>query len=283
MKKLFASILLCAVLGSSVAQSQTKKIIDNSLATISKNKGAKYTLKQTERFNGKTTFRTAEIFTKINAAIGGIYAKIMTDPNKGTELLYLKGQNSGKVKVNAGKLVPTLNLAPTSGLLTKDQHHTMLNSGFNFIVKILSDGIKRSEAQGKFDEVFKYEGDVNYAGKTCYKIVATDPTFKTTTVVAKQGENLFTLATRLLISEFHIMEMNNIKSFEADLSGKTIKVPTSYAAKTILYIDKATNYPLYLEMHDEKGMFEKYEFKDLIINPAFKSDEFSADFSEYNF
>lgn len=276
------AVVVSSILAVS-AQSQTKKIVDNMLATIKKCNGATYVLKQTEKQIGKSGFNYAEMMTKINNGGSSVYSKVLTEPNKGVELLYVKGMNSNKVKVNAGKLLPTLNLTPTSNLLTKDQHHTLLNSGFGFIYRIIADGVRRAEAEGKFDEVFKYEGDVTYAGKNCYKIVTTDPTFKITSVTGKAGDNVYTLASRLLISEYHVLALNGLKSFETDLSNKVIKVPSSYAAKSIIYIDKATNFPVLLEMHDQNGVFEKYEFKDLKINPAFKTDEFTEDFSEYGF
>jgi hypothetical protein len=36
-------------------------------------------------------------------------------------------------------------------------------------------------------------------------------------------------------------------------------------------------------MYDDKGVFEKYEFFNVNPSPAFKADEFSEDFSDYNF
>jgi outer membrane lipoprotein-sorting protein len=45
--------------------------------------------------------------------------------------------------------------------------------------------------------------------------------------------------------------------------------------KTVLYIDKETNFPIYQEMSDEKGVFEKYEYSNLVVNPIFKADDFS--------
>lgn len=261
-----------------------KSILDNTIAAINtKYKGAKFTLRQTEKLIGKGTLRVGEVYTKVNVNPLSIYAKVLIDPNKGTELLYVKGVNNGKLRVNPGKLLPTLSLAPTSSLVTKDQHHTLLNSGFGFVGKIMTDAKKRAEAKGKFEDVFKYEGDVTYQNKNCYKIVATDPTFAYTTVTAQPNENMYSLGSRLLISEYHIMELNGIKSFEENLSGKTVKVPTSYAKKTVLYIDKETNLPLFLEMSDDKGVFEKYEFLNLQLNPSFKADEFTEKFSEYGF
>jgi outer membrane lipoprotein-sorting protein len=80
------------------------------------------------------------------------------------------------------------------------------------------------------------------------------------------------------------MELNPwIKNFETSLAGKTIKVPTSYAKKSTIYINQTNFYPIFQEMYDDKGLYEKYEYSGLKVNPVFKADEFTEDFSEYNF
>ncbi|MCC6516216.1 MAG: DUF1571 domain-containing protein, partial [Chitinophagales bacterium] len=45
--------------------------------------------------------------------------------------------------------------------------------------------------------------------------------------------------------------------------GQKLKIPSSYAKKTTLYIDKSNLLPIYHKMEDEKGIYEIYEFKDL--------------------
>jgi outer membrane lipoprotein-sorting protein len=79
------------------------------------------------------------------------------------------------------------------------------------------------------------------------------------------------------------MDLNGLKHFDDNVAGKTLKVPTSYAKRTVLYIDEQINFPIYQEMSDEKGVFEKYEYSNLNVNPVFKADEFSETFSEYKF
>jgi len=263
----------------------THQIIDNMLSAIAKHTGVTFTMDATERIVGKPKeYNVMQMFTKVNVNPLKIYGKVTKDPNKGTELLYVTGQRENKIRVNPGKFLPTLTLAPTSNLLAKNQHHTLLTSGFSIVRLIVSDGVKRAEARKKFDEVFQYVGDVNYHGKNCYKIVIDDPTYAYTTAVGLKGETVIGLAKRLLVSEYHIMELNpGSRALDDDISGKTLKVPTSYAKKSILYIDKETNFPIYQEMNDERGIYEKYEYSNLVVNPAFKADEFTEGFKEYKF
>ncbi|HWB62736.1 MAG TPA: DUF1571 domain-containing protein, partial [Chitinophagales bacterium] len=231
--------------------------------------------------NGK--LRGGDIFTKVNVSPRKTYMKMVTDPNKGTEILYVEGERGNKALVNPGRFMPDVTLNPLSGLLTKDQHHTVLSAGFGLISKIVGDAVAKSDAQKRFDDVFKYEGDVTWNGRNCYKLVIEDPTWAYTTYKAGNGENMYTISQKLLIPEYSLVELDGVRNFEEDLSGRTLKVPNHYAKKTVFYIDKENNFPIFQEMTDDKGVFERYSFFDLIVNPTFKSDEFTKGFAGYNF
>jgi len=282
-KKSFAAICIIAALSVSMgfklipAPSQTRQIIDNMVAAIAKHQGVTFTMDATERIVGKPTENNQiEMYTRVNINPLKIYGKVLKDPNKGTQLLYVTGKHDNKIHVKSGWF--TLNLSPTSGLLTKNQHHTLLTSGFTIVNKIVTDGIRRADARNSFDVVFKYTGDVVYKNRNCYKILIDDPTYAYTTAIGQKGETVLSLSRRLLVSEYHVMDLNpSSRSLDDDVSGKTLKVPTSYAKKTILYIDKQTNFPLYQEMSDERGVYEKYEYSDVVVNPVFKESDFSDD------
>lgn len=289
MKKQF--LLVAITLVASVNFSYTlpqpnpsaRPIVDKMIASINAIKACTYTMRGNERIKGISGLRGGDIFTKLNISPFKIYMKMITDPNKDTEVLYVKGEREGKALVNPGNIPFNVKLAPLNSMLTKDQHHSLLSAGFGMVPKIVGAGMKKADAQGKFDEVFKYVGDVTWSNKACYKVTIEDPTWAITTVTAQKGENMYSLAQRLLIPEYSITELNGIKNFDEDLSGKTLKVPTSYAKKSTFYIEKATNLPIFQEMQDDKGVFERYEFFNVVVNPTFKADEFTEDFSGYDF
>lgn len=285
MRKLFLSLLFGATAATaSASDNAARTIIEKSLAAVNASKGYTYTMKGYERVKGKSELFHTEIFTKVNLSPWAIYGKVATKPHEGTELLFVKGQRNDKVCVNPGKFLPTVTLAPTNSMLTGDQHHTILSSGFGLYSRTIKDAVKRAEEQNAFDQVFKYEGDVTFDGKSCYKITITDPTYELITVTAKAGETLYPFTQRLLIPEYSVTEHNAfVKGFETDLSNKTLKVPSAYARKSVLYIDKATHFPLYQEMLDNNGVFERYEYYGLKINPVFKPNEFTEDYPDYKF
>jgi outer membrane lipoprotein-sorting protein len=38
-----------------------------------------------------------------------------------------------------------------------------------------------------------------------------------------------------------------------------------------------------MEVYDDEGLYEKYEFNNLVIDPQFEAEEFSSDFEDYGF
>src|SRR5690606_18453639 len=100
----------------------------------------------------------------------------------------------------------------------------------------------------------------------------------------KDGENITDLAYRLNISDFMILELNkNLVDYHSVKPGQQILIPNVYAKKTILYIDKKTFLPVVQIMHDQEGLYEQYEFSNLIINPKINDEEFKSDYDEYGF
>jgi outer membrane lipoprotein-sorting protein len=281
-----AAIIAVAVVNYSAMtnpDNQARTIITKMINAVDSYKGLEYTMRSEERITGMKELRDGNIFTKLMVSPHKIYMRMVTDPNKGTEVLYVEGERGNKALVNPGKFLPTVTLVPTSGLLTKDQHHTLTSAGFGLVSKIIGAAVKRADEQKRFDEVFKYVGDVNWNNRNCYKLVIEDPTWAITTYKAVKGDNMQTVFNKLLVPEYSLTELDGIKSFDEDLGGKTLKVPTSYAKKTVFYIDKETNLPIFQEMSDDKGIFERYSFTGVKVNPAFKADEFTKGFSEYKF
>jgi outer membrane lipoprotein-sorting protein len=286
-KKLF-SVLLIALVGAfnfsaTLPENQNRAIANKMVTAMESYQTCVYTMRSEERLPDMKDLRGGEIFTKVNETPRKVYMKMTADPNKGTEVLYSDGENNGKATVKSTKLFFSISLAPTGGMLTKDQHHTLYSAGFRLVARIVKAGMKRSDEQGRFDEVFKYVGDVTWNNRPCYKLVIEDPTWAYTTYKAQKGETMLTIANKLLISEYSIADLNGVKSFDDDLGGKTLKVPTSYAKKSVFYIDKENNFPVFQELTDDRGVFERYQFFNLKINPAFKSNEFTKGFDGYNF
>ncbi|MCB9226213.1 MAG: DUF1571 domain-containing protein [Chitinophagales bacterium] len=277
MKK--TTLLLVLFISSLTLKAQdAATVINKMISAVSAGKTYEYTLNEVERINGKNIYNT--IFTKVQENPKKIYLHNIKGENEGVEVLYVQGERGNKALVNK---MFGIKLSPFNSLIRKNNHHTVLESGFGLVLKSIKGAKQRAIQEGRFNEVFQLAGSVTFDGQSCYKIIITDPTFTYVDYTIKSGETLYSISMDKAINEQLIVEKNGFSNFNSGSAGQTIKIPSSYAKKSILYINKSTFFPVYQEMHDDKGMFEKYEFLGLKVNPTFTTVDFSEDNPKYNF
>ncbi|HOU46250.1 MAG TPA: LysM peptidoglycan-binding domain-containing protein, partial [Chitinophagales bacterium] len=120
----------------------------------------------------------------------------------------------------------------------------------------------------------KILGSVNYDGKDCWKIEIDDPEYKIIDYTVQPNEkSVWDIGRNRAISEYKIKELNDIG--DDVKAGQKIKIPSSYAKRTTLYIDKSNYLPIYHKMEDEKGIYEIYEFKGLKLGVTLNDDAFN--------
>lgn len=251
--------------------------LNNMLSAIYNVQSLKFHLKISERIKGEMA--NYESQSKLIRSPRKLYIYL-----KGPEVLWVQGQNNGHALVNPGGFPYfNLNLDPTGTLMREGQHHTIHEMGFDYLGNIIRASIK--QAGDKFNDYFKYVGEEQWNEKTCYKIMAQYPDFKFIDYKVKPGETIITIARKLNLSEYMILEANaeNVSDYENVKSGQTIKIPNAYAKFTILLIDKKTNLPCNTKIYDDKGLFESYEYIKLELNPKFADNEFTKEFKDYNF
>lgn len=277
MKNLIGLCLSFVLIGLTQAQT-AESVVNQMLSALDAGKTYEYTMVQEERIDGK--IHRNKIFTKIQETPKKVFIDNVEGANEGVQVLYVSGERDNKALVNK---MFGIKLSPFNSLIRKNQHHTILESGFGLLIGSIRDAKKRAQAQNAFDQVFQLAGSVTFDGKSCYKLILTDPTFTYESYTIQDGESLYSIAMKKKVCEQLIVEKNGLGGFGSGKSGQTIQIPSSYAKKTILYIDKSNMHPIYQEMYDEKGMFEKYTFYDLKVNPSFTSKDFSEDNSAYDF
>lgn len=279
MRKLILFPLLFIFIGSTLVAQDARYVLNKLLEEVAKGRTYEYTMIQTERVDGKMYVN--KLFTKLNENPKKVFIDNIEGENEGVHVLYVEGERSNKALVS---VLWGVTLSPFNSKMRKNQHHTLLDSGFGLLLSSLGEAQKRADKEKGFDQVFKLDGEVTYDSRKCYKMLLTDPTFTYVDYTIKNGESLYDIAIKRNICEQLIVDKNNsIKDFDSAKDGLTIKIPSSYAKKTILYIDKQNYHPIYQEMHDEKGVFEKYEFLGLKVNPRFAPNEFDKEFSGYKF
>ncbi|MBX9852526.1 MAG: DUF1571 domain-containing protein [Cytophagaceae bacterium] len=256
------------------------EILNKMFAATDKVSTLKFKLKKLERVAGN--LKAGEQDVKFNRNPKKIYTKVIF-PNRGVEVLYLDGQNGNKAYVNPnGFPYVTVSLDPYSSSMRNNNHHTVHEVGFDYINSIVSYIAKKSDKD--FEKIFQYTGDTVFSGRSCHKIVIDYTPYAYVDYTVKAGETVTSIAYKLFISDYMILQLNkNISDYEDVKEGQVIKVPNAYARKTILLIDKENFLPIVQKMYDEKGLFSQYEFHSLQLNPKIAEEEFTKEYKDYDF
>ncbi len=254
-----------------------KEIVLKTLKSIDELKGLKYHLKITER--GKKGFNYYESAVKFQKKPRKIYLYI-----KGIEVLWTEGTNKGKALVKPNSFPYfNLNLDPLGDLMRQDQHHTLNEMGYDYFGSIIAFSVKK--IGDKFDEFFTFVGEEKINGRMCYKITINNKDFSYTDYKVGEDESITSIARKLHICEYMILEKNKKFKDYFDIlkPGEIIKVPTWYCKKVEMYVDKFYFLPLSMKIEDDKGLFEEYNYMYLQVNPKFDDAEFTRDYKDYKF
>lgn len=269
MKKLFLGLALSVgFIGLAQAQNVnevTKKVLD----ACGKATSISYDFFSFERFAG-TKRVNSEVKIKFQASPMKIYAEAIKPTS--AKLLYIPSV-SADVKVKKGL---TINPSLYSSILMKDQHHPMNKAGFATFKKIIEQSIKNkgyTTSSPELSSFVKIIGSVTYDGNACWAIEIIDKDYKIINYTVKADEKtVWDLGKKLSIPEYRVKQLNNIDN---DLTaGQVLKIPSAYAKKTTVYVDKDTYLPIYQKMEDDEGVYEEYQFKNLKINVQFTEADF---------
>jgi len=286
LNKLFVTIIL-ALLTFSFSFSQKaeqkadmscKEIILKTLKSIKEVKGLKYHLKITER--GKKGYNFYESSVKFCRNPRQVYLYI-----KGIEVLWMQGKNDNKALIKPNSFPYfNLNLDPMGNLMRQDQHHTLMEMGYDYFAGIIQHTVDKMG--DKFDDCFVLEGeDERVNGRPCYKISVNNRDFGYVDYVIGENESITSIARKFYVAEYMILEKNpKFKDyFDILKKGQVIKIPTWYAKTVTLYIDQLYFLPISTRVFDDKGLFEEYNYHFLQVNPKFEDGEFTRKYKDYGF
>lgn len=199
---------------------------------------------------------------------------------RGIEVLYVTGQNGGDAWVYPNSFpYMTLSLDPNGAMMRRNQHHTALQAGFGMIADLLKGSVLRQD--NAFGRSFRYVGDSLVQGRSCYVLRSEFPQFKYVSYKVGKNETLASVADRFGCGEFRIMERNNLGPNDKLPEGKVLQVPNAYARRTIVPVDPKTFLPAGVAVYDDRGLFEKFEFSDVVANQPIPLEEFSRDYKDY--
>lgn len=261
------------------AQLTNREVIDKMIHASQQIKTLKYILKKWERIDGKLEF--GHLLCKLQRNPLKIYIYNYT-PNPGSEVLYIEGAKTALVNPNKFPYV-NLNLDIDGSLMRDKQHHNVTTSGFDYMTELLINAKKKFA--NDIDKSLKLEGSLKWNNRDCYKVVMENPRYEIHNYTMQPNETVLQVAKKLYVSEHKIVELNKgiVSDPLSKAPGKTIKVPSDYGKRIVLYIDKQTFLPIVQFVYDEIGLFEQYEYYDLEVNPKFPEKEFTKEFEGYKF
>ena len=185
----------------------------------------------------------------------------------GTRIFYKEGSNKNQASVRKPMaLIDTLGISldPEGKKLINQSHHSILTLGFKLTHNVLKKALK--DHGEKFKDYVTYMGMGKRWGRNCHEIELNFKDWAWTTYTMEKTETLLDLERRINLSAYLIAEKNNLLVYETVKAGKVLKVPNAFAKTTTLYIDAQNLLPIGQIMYDENGVFEKYEYKNLVVN-----------------
>jgi len=197
---------------------------------------------------------------------------LMIEPSNGEELIYA-GEKYDFQAVYEPNGFPYLQfeLDPMGDLMRKNNHHTIFDLGFNSMMKMLN--FHMAESQHKLEVI-----DVVLDDKEAYKLSIDFIKFTYRSYEIVEKESISDLAERLMLNDYMLALLNDKEISDILKVGSEITIPTSYAKKIELFIDKKNGLPFSQKVFDDKGLYEHYEFSELVVNRPVSEDRFNSDF-----
>ncbi len=282
MRKIFPlALILGFLLPASFSFSQSARdIVKLSVRAMEECKTLRGKIERSERLEGE--MEKARMFFKVQFYPYQVYIYNYY-PDKGSEVLYKTGWNKNKAYIHPNKF-PFVNvsLKPKGDMLLKDRHHTLFDVGFIYTLNVVQ--FLLGERGSEFDKYVSMEDNITFQGEPCYVVTIDYDEYGFDDYTVLEGEDLIAIDQKLRVPAFKILEINKgVKDYFDVKAGDVIKVPNIYAQKVVLFISKKNYLPIVQIVYDDEGLFEKYEYSDLTVNPKFDPKEFTPDWPDYEF
>ena len=277
---LFLPLLFCSFLFYNPSN-PVKEVIQRMLKANDILRSAKFTIYTEERMKDGKVIITNR-FVKMQSRPKQIYF-YSVKPNSGMEIIWREGWNNNKMLVSPGSFpFVTFSMNPNSRLARKDTHHSIKDLGFDYVSGIVNYYLK--VYGDRFYNYITLSDTVQWDNHSCIIATLDFKEYAEINYTIKKNETILDVAEKFHLSEYSIMIMNpSISYFDDVRAGQIIKISNFYNRKIEFYIDRNSWLPLRQFIYDQKGLYEKYEMKSFLLNPVFKSDEFSPENKEYKF
>ncbi len=254
------------------------KIITDMFDSAKKVTFVRYKMKSLERI--ETGYAVANTNIKLQISPRKVY---LINTEKKLEILYNEEISKDKCTVKP-HVFPyfTMNLEPRGNLMRKNQHFTIHEIGFEFTVKTIAIALSKEK-----DQILKHlnmSGKVDKNGMKCYLMVYENTNFNYVDYTVQAKETVASIAGKFIVNDYMVRTVNKLYDDYGYLKkGSVIKIPNFYCKKAIFYVDEKTMLPVSMNIYDEVGLFESYDYYDIELNKAIPKDEFVKSYKGYGF
>ena len=256
-------------------------ILDKMDSAITHNKTLEFELYKEERCTDHNEYSISEVKVICNSTYC-VYMK-SNSPRDGMEILYREGKNDGEVLINPNSFPYfNMNINPEGSLIRENQHHFIYNLGFQLVQEIVRN-FRRLHADSLNEYIVRHN-DYVWEETPVYKIRIEYTPFGYYDYKVKEGQTVDSIANKLFVNAYMIVEANEkVDDYDDIKAGQIIKVPNNYGKICEMFIDKKNYLPIRQVIWDDKGLYEKYEYKKVKASPSFKTDELEPSFKGYDF
>jgi Protein of unknown function (DUF1571). len=200
-------------------------------------------------------------------------------PQKGLELLYAEGANNNKVLIHKnGFPWITFSLDPLSSIMLKESRHPIFEAGYWYLAEV----VKYIIANNK-DASLTYEGEDSSLGVDCLKYIVDNPSYKIQSYRTLRGETLYSIAKSKRLYLYTLRVLNPNIDFNCIPSNTLLRIPTSYARKMVVLIDKTNRIPLKIQIFNEIKLIEEMVFTNVNDSVTLTPSDFDKNNSLYSF
>ncbi|HUW06585.1 MAG TPA: DUF1571 domain-containing protein [Williamwhitmania sp.] len=200
-------------------------------------------------------------------------------PQKGLELLYVEGVNNNKVLIHRNSFPwISFSLDPLGNIMLRESRHPIFEAGYWYLVEV----VKHITTVNKQASV-TYEGEELCLEKQCFRFLVDNPSYRLEHYRTKKGETLYSIAKsqHLFLYTLRMLNPNVDPSCIPDLTMLTI--PSDYARKMYVFIDKKELIPIKIEIYSDHGLLEEMEFTNVTQEVMLSPYDFSRDNTTYSF
>lgn len=249
-------------------ENESKMIFDRFELAVNSIQTLQFTLINQERIGNKLMTGKQKVSLTISPFQCHI---ILLEPGKGEEIVYAENKYSNQaIYEPKGFPYMQLELDPYGYLMRKNNHHTIFDLGYAPLLRMLNYHMQRSA-------FLLSSSSFTQNGNKLIKLTIDFQDFNYDLVVIERKESISQLAKRLMLSDYMLAEINKLDLDAVVKPGQQIKVPSCYAKKIELLIDPEIGLPIAQVIYDEKGIYEKYEFSEIIVNIPISEQRFDSE------